>query len=270
MLKTNIEFKGPVKMNVWRKVAIGTWTTTKDPSIYGFVDLDARPILAKIEEYKARGLRLTPTVILAKAIAHGIERCPSFNSVLRWGQLHERKSIDTFLQVSAVEDGEENLSGAIVRNTNLKSLESIMAELHEKAQAIRSDQDPEFSKIKSNLKFVPSWLIAKILDWVSFINHDLNLWSPLLGTPRDPFGSVMITSVGGMGLEYGFAPLVPYSRCPMVLAVGKIIEKGIVENGQVVIRPMLPISVTLDHRHIDGYGCAKILQGLKEYLRNPH
>ena len=269
MLHQNIEFKNPVKMNVWRKVAIGTWATTKDPSIYGFVDIDAGPLLAKIEEYKNRGIRLTPTVIMAKAIAHGIERYPSFNSVLRWGNLHERKSIDTFIQVSAVENGEENLSGAMIRSTNSKSLEAIMNELHEKAQAIRSDQDPEFSKIKTQLKFVPSWIIAKILDLVSFINHDLNLWSPVLGTPRDPFGSVMITSVGSMGLEYGFAPLVPYSRCPMVLAVGKITEKPRVENGQIVIRPLLPVSVTLDHRYIDGFGCSKILQGLKDYLRNP-
>ncbi|NDG83689.1 MAG: hypothetical protein EBX52_01455 [Proteobacteria bacterium] len=270
MISRNIEYKAPVKMNVWRKVAIGTWAKTKDPSIYGFVDIDAVPILAKIEEYKERGIRITPTIIMAKAIAHGIERCPSFNSMLRWGRLYERKSIDTFLQVSAVEDGEENLSGAVIRDTNLKSLEAIMHELHEKARAIRSDRDPEFSKIKTNLKFIPSWVIARILDLVSFINHDLNLWSPLLGTPRDPFGSVMLTSVGSMGLEYGFAPLVPYSRCPMVMAIGKITEKPVVENGALVVKPVLPVSVTIDHRYIDGYGCSKILQGLKDYLRNPH
>jgi pyruvate/2-oxoglutarate dehydrogenase complex dihydrolipoamide acyltransferase (E2) component len=270
MIKRNIGFKGAVKMNVWRKVAIGTWATTKDPSVYGFIDIDAGPILAKIEEYKQRGIRLTPTVIMAKAIAHGIERCPTFNSILRWGRLYERDSIDTFLQVSAVEDGEENLSGAIIRNTNQKSLEAIMEELHEKAKAIRTHRDPEFQKIKKNLKFVPSWVIAKVLDFVSFLNHDLNLWSPILGTPRDPFGSVMLTSVGGMGLEYGFAPLVPYSRCPMVMAIGKISEKPVVEDGKIIVKPMLPVSVTIDHRHIDGYGCSQMLQGMREYLRNPH
>lgn len=270
MLRKNVEFKGPAQMNVWRKVAIGTWETTKDPSIYGFVDVDASAILNKIEEYRKKGIRLTPTILVAKGIAHGIERYPSFNTVLRWGKLYERKTIDIFLQVSAVENGEENLSGVVVREANHKSLESILHELQEKARKIRTHEDPEFQNIKKTMKNIPSWIISKILDFMSFLNHGLNLWSPWFGTPRDPFGSAMVTSVGSMGLEYGFAPLVPYSRCPMVMAIGKITEKPVVENGQVVIKPMIPISVTMDHRHIDGYGCSKILHGLLDYLHHPH
>lgn len=270
MIRKHIDYQGPVPLNVWRKVAIGTWSTTKDPSIYGFVDLDAGPLIAKIEEYRKRGIRLTPTVILAKGIAHGIERYPAFNSILRLGRLYQRKTIDVFLQVSAVENGEENLSGTVVREANHKSLETILHELQEKAKRIRTNEDPEFKSIKTRLKSVPSFVIARILDTVSFITHTLNLWSPALGTPRDPFGSAMVTSVGGMGLEYGFAPLVPYSRCPMVLAIGKITDRAIVEDGRVVVKPMLPVSVTLDHRLIDGYGCSKILEGLKEYLKHPH
>jgi len=270
MISRHLDYKGPVRLNVWRKVAIATWKTTKDPSIYGFVDLDAGPMLAKIEEQRKKGIRLTPTIVMAKAVAHGIARYPSFNSILRWGKLYERKTIDVFLQVSAVENGEENLSGTVVREADRKSLEEILIELQNKAKSIRSNEDPEFKSIKARLKNVPSWIIAKVLDAVSFVTHTLNLWSPLLGTPRDPFGSVMVTSVGGMGLEYGFAPLVPYSRCPMVLAVGKIRDCPVVVNGQIVIKPMIPVSVTLDHRLIDGYGCSRILEGLQEYLKHPH
>lgn len=270
MLHKMIDFKGPIPLNVWRKVAIGTWETTKDPSIYGFVDIDATAILEKMEEYRARGIRLTPTVLVAKGIAHGIERCPSFNTILRWGKLYERKTIDVFLQVSAVENGEENLSGTVVRDANRKSLETILHEIQAKARNIRAQEDPEFKKIKKNLSGIPSWIISKILDFTSFVNYGLNLWSPLMGTPKDPFGSVMVTSVGSMGLEYGFAPLVPYSRCPMVMAIGKITEKPVVVQGQVIIKPMLPVSVTLDHRHVDGYGCSKILHGLLDYLHHPH
>jgi len=56
----------------------------------------------------------------------------------------------------------------------------------------------------------------------------------------------------------------------MVMAVGKITEKPVVENGQVVVKPMIPVSVTMDHRYIDGYGCSKILHGMLDYLKNPH
>lgn len=270
MFKPNVQFKGPIKMNVWRKVAIATWATTKDPTIYGFVDIDATPLLKTIEDYKSRGIRLTPTVIMAKALATGITRYPSFNTVLRFGKLYERKTIDIFLQVSAPEDGEENLSGAIIRDVNNKSLELIMTELQAKAEKIRAGNDPEFQKIKKDLGSIPSWVIGKFLNFVSFFNYGLNLWTPLMGTPRDSLGSAMITSVGGMGIEFGFAPLVPYSRCPMVMTVGKITEKAVVENGQIVIKSMLPISASMDHRQVDGFGGSKMFNAMLDYLKNPN
>lgn len=270
MIKPNVHFKGPLKMNVWRKVAIATWSTTKDPSIYGFVDVDATPILRKMEEFRARGIRMTPTIIIAKAVAHGIEKYPTFNTVLRFWKLYERKTIDIFLQVSSVEDGEENLSGTVIRDANHKSLESILEEVQNKAKKIRANEDPEFQKVKSDLKYAPAWLIAKFLDFLSFLNYALNWWIPAMGTPRDSLGSAMVTSVGAMGIEYGFAPLVPYSRCPMVMAVGKITEKVVVEDGKMVIKPMLPISVTMDHRQVDGFGGSKMFHGFLDYLKNPH
>ena len=119
------------------------------------------------------------------------------------------------------------------------------------------------------MKHLSSGMIAKILNFMSFLNYSLNLWSPKLGTPRDSLGSAMVTSVGAMGVEYGFAPLVPYARCPMVMAVGKITEKAVVENGVIVVKSMLPISVTLDHRHVDGFGASKMLNGFLNFLKQP-
>jgi pyruvate/2-oxoglutarate dehydrogenase complex dihydrolipoamide acyltransferase (E2) component len=270
MLKPNVVFKGPINMNTWRKVAVATWSTTKDPSIYGFVDVDATHMLETIHKFKAMGIRLTPTVFAAKAVAVGISKYPTFNTVLRWGKLYERKDIDIFLQVSTNDGEEENLSGMIIRRADKKTLEEIAVEIAAKAKEIKSGNDPEFQKVKSSMKPFNSWMIARILDFISFFNYGLNLWSPLMGTPRDSLGSAMVTSVGSMGFEYGFAPLVPYSRCPMVMAVGKITEKAVVEHGKIVIKPILPVSVTMDHRHVDGFGASKMFHGFLGFFKHPH
>lgn len=65
------------------------------------------------------------------------------------------------------------------------------------------------------------------------------------------FGHVVLTNIGSIGLEYGFAPL----PCPMhaciVACAGKITKKPVVKDDQVVIRDMMTIVYTVDHRFGD-------------------
>ncbi len=79
----------------------------------------------------------------------------------------------------------------------------------------------------------------------------------------------MITSIGGLGFEHALVPLVPYSGCTMLMALGKIREKAVVVNGKIEIIPMMPIGATIDHRYADGYTGKKMLKPLVDYLENP-
>jgi hypothetical protein len=53
--------------------------------------------------------------------------------------------------------------------------------------------------------------------------------------PKDAFGSAMVTHVGSMGLDAAFSPLVPYSRTPMLVAVGAAKPRPIAEGDRVVV-----------------------------------
>ena len=72
-----------------------------------------------------------------------------------------------------------------------------------------------------------------------------------------------------LGIENGYAPLVPYSRCPALMAVGEIKEKAVVIDGQITIRPILNIGITMDHRQVDGKGASYMLKAFRKYLENP-
>lgn len=273
MLTKNVKLKPFKPLSTWGKIAQGTWRSAKDPSIYGTVDIDATVLLQVIEEYKQKGIRITPTTIAAKAIAVGIGAYPRVNGVLRLGRIYQRQDIDIFLQVSAPGDeanGDENLSGMIVRNCDQKSLQAIADEIQTSANKIKSGNDESYKKVKKSMGIMPGFLVAPLLDLLSFIMYGLNLWSPLIGSPRDSFGSAMITSIGSLGVEYGFAPLTPYARCPILVAVGKINDKVVAVNGQMVIKPILPLCVTLDHRLIDGYGASKMLKKVLAYFEKPY
>ena len=54
-----------------------------------------------------------------------------------------------------------------------------------------------------------------------------------------------------------------------ILGMHKIQERPIAEDGQVVIRPMMYLALTYDHRIIDGREAVTFLVGIKENLEDP-
>ncbi len=77
-------------------------------------------------------------------------------------------------------------------------------------------------------------------------------------------GSMTITSLGGIGGSF-FTPIINYPEVA-ILGVGRSEKKQIFLNGKFQIRTMLPISLSYDHRIIDGAEAARFNNDLKENL----
>ena len=77
-------------------------------------------------------------------------------------------------------------------------------------------------------------------------------------------GSMTITSLGGIGGSF-FTPIINYPEVA-ILGVGRSERKQIYINGKFQIRTMLPISLSYDHRIIDGAEAARFNNDLKENL----
>jgi pyruvate dehydrogenase E2 component (dihydrolipoamide acetyltransferase) len=116
---------------------------------------------------------------------------------------------------------------------------------------------------------VPMPLLRPVLRIISWFVGALGLDFKPLGLERSPFGSAMITSVGMFGLQIGFAPLAWLYRVPLLVLVGEVTRKPVAEGDEVEIRPMLPITASIDHRFADGAQIAELVTGLREYLGNP-
>ena len=77
-------------------------------------------------------------------------------------------------------------------------------------------------------------------------------------------GSMTITSLGGIGGSF-FTPIINYPEVA-ILGIGKSEKKQIYINGKFVIRTMLPLSLSYDHRIIDGAEAARFNNDLKKNL----
>jgi pyruvate dehydrogenase E2 component (dihydrolipoamide acetyltransferase) len=267
--RKNVDLGSPLKLSAFRKVAIGTWRSAGDPSVYGIIEYDVRPAMAYLEKIKAAtGEKITLTHFVGKAVAQILKQHPELNCILRFGKLYPRRSIDVFFQVASDSKGDD-LSGATIRNADQKSLVQLARELQGGAREIREKGDPAFKKMKSTLKMIPGILSWPLIQLTAFIQYSLNLWSPAFGTPPDTFGSIMITSIGPLGLEFALAPLVPYSRVPCVLTVGAVHDAPVVVDGRIEVAPVVQLGVTFDHRLIDGVHAAKMSTLLKKIFADP-
>ncbi|HMQ48420.1 MAG TPA: pyruvate dehydrogenase complex dihydrolipoamide acetyltransferase [Saprospiraceae bacterium] len=76
-----------------------------------------------------------------------------------------------------------------------------------------------------------------------------------------------ISNLGMFGIEEFTAIINPPDSC--ILAVGSIIEKPIVQNGQIVVGNMMKVTLSCDHRVVDGATGSQFLQTLKLILEDP-
>jgi len=80
-------------------------------------------------------------------------------------------------------------------------------------------------------------------------------------------GTFTITNVGVIGGEYA-TPIVNYPEVA-ILALGKVAERPRVVDGEVVPRHTLPLSLSVDHRVVDGAVAARFTNRVMELLANP-
>jgi len=79
--------------------------------------------------------------------------------------------------------------------------------------------------------------------------------------------TITVTSLGKLG---GIAST-PVINAPEVAIIGlnKAVDRPVVRQGAVVVRRMMNLSSSFDHRFVDGYDAAAMIQALKEHLEHP-
>ncbi|PXY22631.1 2-oxo acid dehydrogenase subunit E2 [Prauserella muralis] len=256
------------RLRGWRKLAGATWTAPKDPQFYGELELDAAGLLDYVDTARSRsGVHLTVTHLVGRAVAVGLAEVPALAVRLSRGRAWPRESIDVFFIV-ATGDGEE-LTGVKVDRANRKSAIAIARELHDRVAAIGRGDDADFGRSKALLERLPAPLMRLALRGAAWLTSGLNLDLSRAGMPRQAFGSAMITSVGMWGVERAFSPLAPYYRVPLLVLVGAVTQRPVVRDGEVVVRPMLTLTATFDHRYADGAHAARFAAAIRRYCADP-
>lgn len=80
-------------------------------------------------------------------------------------------------------------------------------------------------------------------------------------------GTMSITNYGVFDSTFG-APVIKHPEVA-IIGIGRIMQKPVVKDGEIVPAYVLPLSMSIDHRVIDGGDAGRFLKDFKDYLMNP-
>ena len=179
--------------------------------------------LAKADEAKARGTKLTLLAFLLKASAVVLEQFPGFNSSLEPGG--EAIVVKKYFHIGFAVDTDNGLIVPVIRDVDRKGLFDLAAELATLSQKAR------------DRKLSPEEMSG---------------------------GSFTISSLGGIG-GTAFTPIVNFPEVA-ILGVSRAATRPVWRDGAFVPRLCLPLSLSYDHRVIDGADAVRFTTRLKTVL----
>ncbi|MFP2910499.1 2-oxo acid dehydrogenase subunit E2 [Pyxidicoccus sp. 3LFB2] len=259
----HLELVPKTHVSSFRKLAIGSWQTAYDPTVYGTLTVRMDRALAYMEAFQARtGVKLTVTHLVLKAVAEALHRCPDANAVLRFSRIYLRQRITVSALVAR--PGGTRLVPVRIEDADKKGLRELAAELD---AAVRTE--PDSGRGWRLVERVPSPLLHLFTRVMSFLAVTLNLDLGRFGLPKDAFGAAVVTDVGTLGLDIAYLPLVPFTRVPVFLAPGAVRETAVVEGERVVVGKVMSVNASIDHRFIDGYHAGVLAGTVREMLEDP-
>ena len=252
----------------WRVTAAAIYTTPTDSRVYGTLDIDVTDAKRFLDEKRGSGVKMTmvhlATAVLARAVAFDV---PEMNCFIRRGRVVGRERLDVMVPVAI--GGGEGVSAILVRDAHTRTVTSIAEEIRMRAEENRSGTESKTAQNKYLLNRIPWPLRRPAFRFLKWITVDMGIKIKSLGLSANSFGSFVVSDIGSFGLNTGMTSLMPAAKIPAVIVLGKIEEKVVVRNGEMVIRTILPLTGTFDHRIVDGLQIGKLARGIKRNFRKP-
>ncbi|MBT8103447.1 MAG: 2-oxo acid dehydrogenase subunit E2, partial [Gammaproteobacteria bacterium] len=235
----------------WRVTSAAIYTTPTDSRVYGTLDIDVTRARRFLERKRSEGVKITmthlATAVLARAVAFDV---PEMNCFIRRGAVVGRERLDVMVPISV--GGDSGVTAAIIKDAHARSVSSIAKEIRDKATSGRAGEETRVVQNKYLLNRIPWPFRRPAFRFLKWISVDLGLEIKALGLSAHSFGSFVVSDIGSFGLNTGMTALMPAAKVPAVIVLGKIEEKPVVRRGEIVIRTVLPLTGTFDHRIVDG------------------
>jgi pyruvate/2-oxoglutarate dehydrogenase complex dihydrolipoamide acyltransferase (E2) component len=216
-------------------------------------EVDMSRVVADRERAGADGRRRSFTAYVVVAAGRVLAAHPEANAAVQ-GRLRARVARYPFVHAKVALDrtlnGSRVVLATVVPDVHEAGVADVQAHL-DRVRAADPENGPEFAGIRRVHRAALPAAFARFRRAV----RDLRL-RPLLT------GTVAVSSLGHRDVD-GFHSV---GGTTVTLGVGRVVERPVVRDGRVVVAPVLRLSLTFDHRVIDGAEAADVLTDLKREL----
>jgi pyruvate dehydrogenase E2 component (dihydrolipoamide acetyltransferase) len=250
------------------RIAAATWRAPSGGSLYGRLELDASAALAYLDALRAAtGTNVTLTHLVGKGVGMALAAAPDLNARIVLGRRRQLRTVDVSFVVATRGGGD--LSSVRIRSVDETPLREIGRLLSERAAPVREGDDEDLGRSSGVVSRLPFPLTRPALWVAGFVQSGLGVGVPPLGLKPDGFGGAMVSTVASFGVEQGFGALVPFTRTGAFVLVGLVRDRPVVRDGEVVVRPMVDLGITLDHRLVDGAQLGPAVAVLRQVVEEP-
>ncbi|UJW59492.1 2-oxo acid dehydrogenase subunit E2 [Bacillus sp. A116_S68] len=222
-------------------------------AIYLSTEIDASTLVDAKTTFKQRSENISYVSFFLYAISRAIEAYPEVNCSVQ-GKRHPKRwqfsSIDGKVTMDTLAKGERIVTSNVIQALNKKSLSAIQEEINE-LKGVSFETGEQFTAIRK-LQQLPTWLGRKIFKKVM---KKPETW-------QQTQGSFTVTSLGHVPINT-FFPMTTSTTC---FGIGAIRRCPVVVENDIVIKSMMPLSMTFDHRAIDGALAADFLHHIKTLI----
>ena len=252
----------------WRVTAAAIYTAPSDSRVYGSLDIDVTDAKRFMDEKRKSGAKITmvhlTTAVLARAVAFDV---PELNCFIRRGSVVGRKRLNVMVPVML--DSQSGVSSVLVKDAHARPVSDLADDIRQQARNSRSGEESKASQNKYVLNKIPWPLRRAVFKLLKWLTVDLGVEMRSLGLSSDSFGSFIVSDIGSFGLTSGMAALFPAAKIPAVIIMGKMEEKPVVRDGDIVVRTILPLTGTFDHRIVDGMQIGKLGRAIHRNFKQP-
>ena len=207
--------------------------------------------------------------IVVAALIKTITLRPKMNRFIANKNTYQRNEISAAFVVKKEfsDNGGEALAFLHAREDS--TLTSLHEQLYQQISECRSDHVDASTDAMDFFNKLPRFL-SKFIVWL-MTRLDVHGWVPQSLIATDPFySSVVLSNVGSIKLKSGYHHLTNWGTCSLFCLIGeKSLQPVFDENGNVTMKEMLELGITIDERLADGYYYAKSIRLFKHLLQNP-
>lgn len=218
--------------------------------MHGLLTLDVTETRARLRSLDPPG---SFTAMLVAAVARAATQHPEVHAYRDWrGRLVAHRYVDATVMVEV-----DTTRGPVAVAQLLRDADSrTVAELSEELRAIKREPGPESNTRQRSLGWV-----ATVPGVVPALYYGLSRLAP----GRRRTGTVLVTAVGMFAGGSGFG-LAPPGIHSLAVVVGGVSTRPSVRDGVVCARDLLDLTVSVDHRVVDGAPAARFAADLRALL----